>query len=65
MREARQVNLDVLVIGGGNAALNAAITARHAGRSVLVLESAPEVFRGGNSRHTRDIVMSTKGRAAM
>jgi tricarballylate dehydrogenase len=48
-------NLDVLVIGGGNAALNAAITARHAGRSVLVLESAPESFRGGNSRHTRDI----------
>jgi tricarballylate dehydrogenase len=55
MSEARQVDLDVLVIGGGNAALNAAITARHAGRSVLVLESAPEVFRGGNSRHTRDI----------
>ncbi len=55
MSEARQADLDVLVIGGGNAALNAAITARHAGRSVLVLESAPEVFRGGNSRHTRDI----------
>src|SRR5262249_25150087 len=26
-----------------------------AGRTVVVLESAPEVFRGGNSRHTRDI----------
>jgi tricarballylate dehydrogenase len=46
---------DVLVIGGGNAALCAAITAREAGRSVLLLESAPVVFRGGNSRHTRDI----------
>jgi tricarballylate dehydrogenase len=45
----------VLVVGGGNAALCAAITARRAGPSVLLLESAPEAFRGGNSRHTRDI----------
>jgi tricarballylate dehydrogenase len=47
--------LDVLVIGGGNAALCAAITARRAGARVLVLESAIKDFRGGNSRHTRDI----------
>lgn len=46
---------DVLVIGGGNAGLCAAMTARRAGASVLLLEAAPEVFRGGNSRHTRDI----------
>ncbi|HEU0116403.1 MAG TPA: FAD-dependent tricarballylate dehydrogenase TcuA, partial [Thermomicrobiales bacterium] len=45
----------MLVIGGGNAGLNAAIAAARAGRSVVVLESAPEAFRGGNSRHTRDI----------
>ncbi|MFN7086084.1 MAG: FAD-dependent tricarballylate dehydrogenase TcuA [Burkholderiales bacterium] len=46
---------DVLVIGGGNAALCAAITAREAGATVLLLESAPKAFRGGNSRHTRNL----------
>jgi tricarballylate dehydrogenase len=46
---------DVLVLGGGNAALCAAITARKAGATVLVLESAPIAFRGGNSRHTRNM----------
>ena len=46
---------DVLVAGGGNAALCAAITARRAGARVIVLESATRDFRGGNSRHTRDI----------
>jgi len=46
---------DVLVIGGGNAALCAAMTAREAGATVLMLESAPKEFRGGNSRHTRNL----------
>jgi tricarballylate dehydrogenase len=46
---------DVAVIGGGNAALCAALTAREAGRSVMVLECAPREFRGGNSRHTRNL----------
>ncbi|TMH05071.1 MAG: FAD-dependent tricarballylate dehydrogenase TcuA [Betaproteobacteria bacterium] len=45
---------DVLILGGGNAALCAAITARRAGRSVALLECAPKHFRGGNSRHTRN-----------
>ncbi len=45
---------DVLVIGGGNAALCAALTARQAGATVSVLERAPRHFRGGNSRHTRN-----------
>jgi len=45
----------VLVIGGGNAALCAAITARSRGLDVLVVESAPIHFRGGNSRHTRNM----------
>ena len=44
---------DVLVIGGGNAALCAAISARRAGASVLVLEGAPKFYRGGNTRHDR------------
>jgi len=46
---------DVLVVGGGNAALCAAITARRAGASVLLCESAPPPMRGGNSRHTRNL----------
>jgi tricarballylate dehydrogenase len=44
-----------VVAGGGNAALCAAITARQAGASVLLVESAPKAFRGGNSRHTRNL----------
>jgi len=46
---------DVLVIGGGNAGLCAAMTAKKAGATVLLLESAPKDFRGGNSRHTRNL----------
>src|SRR6201992_1237383 len=47
---------DVLVIGGGNAALCAAISAQRDGASsVLVLEAAPKFYRGGNTRHTRNM----------
>lgn len=46
---------DVLVIGGGNAALCAALMAREAGASVLMLESAPRAWRGGNSMHVRNL----------
>ena len=46
---------DVLVIGGGNAALCAALMAREAGARVLLLESAPREWRGGNSAHTRNL----------
>src|SRR5882672_8777290 len=46
---------DVLVIGGGNAALCAAISARRSGATVLVLEGAPKFYRGGNTRHTRNM----------
>ncbi len=46
---------DVLVAGGGNAALCAAIAARRGGASVLVCELATKFWRGGNTRHTRNI----------
>ena len=45
---------DIAVIGGGNAALCAAMTAAEAGAKVLILETAPKAYRGGNSRHTRN-----------
>lgn len=50
-------DVDVLVIGGGNAALCAAITARERGASVLMVECASREMRGGNSRHTRNLRM--------
>ncbi len=43
---------DVVVIGGGNAAMSAALSAREAGARVLVLEKAPEAWRGGNGFFT-------------
>ena len=49
------MDTDVLVIGGGNAALCAALMAREAGARVLLLESAPRAWRGGNSAHTRNL----------
>ncbi|HVZ00644.1 MAG TPA: FAD-dependent tricarballylate dehydrogenase TcuA [Dongiaceae bacterium] len=42
-------SFDVIVVGGGNAALCAALSARESGCSVLLLERAPEDQRGGNS----------------
>lgn len=47
--------VDVLVVGGGNAALCAAIAARRKGASVHIVEAAPKFYRGGNTRHTRNM----------
>ena len=52
MTRAVPERFDVVVVGGGNAALCAALSAREAGASVLVLERAPREARGGNSAHT-------------
>src|ERR1700675_1347402 len=46
--------VDVLVVGGGSAALCAAIAARHSGASVRLVEQAPASLRGGNTRHARN-----------
>lgn len=46
---------DILVIGGGLAALCAAITARRAGATVRLAEASPRSLRGGNTRHSRNL----------
>lgn len=46
--------VDVLVVGGGSAALCAAIAARRSGASVRLVEQAPVSLRGGNTRHARN-----------
>ena len=50
--DAQTGRYDVIVVGGGNAAMCAALSAHEAGAKVLVLERAPESDRGGNSVYT-------------
>ncbi|MCC5979168.1 MAG: FAD-dependent tricarballylate dehydrogenase TcuA [Salinarimonas sp.] len=51
---ARPDRYDIIVVGGGNAGLCAAVNAAETGARVAILESAPKTYRGGNSRHTRN-----------
>jgi tricarballylate dehydrogenase len=50
-----ETQYDVLVAGGGNAGLCAAISAARGGARVAVVERAPKAYRGGNTRHTRNM----------
>jgi tricarballylate dehydrogenase len=50
---------DVIVVGKGNAALCAALSAREQGAKVLILEAAPEDESGGNSRFAGGVVRFT------
>ena len=47
---------DVIVVGAGNAALSAALAAKEVCGPVLVVEKAPEFFRGGNTYFTGGII---------
>jgi len=46
---------DVAVVGGGTAALCAALAARRKGANVVLLDRAPPDQRGGNTRHSRNL----------
>src|SRR5229473_1044901 len=52
---------DVIVVGAGNAALCAALSAREAGARVTVLERAPVAERGGNSTFTAGAIRVAYG----
>ena len=48
----KERHYDVVVVGAGSAALNAALSASETGARVLILEKAPKHLRGGNSYFT-------------
>jgi tricarballylate dehydrogenase len=59
MAQGNENTVDVVIIGAGNAAFTAALAARRAGCGVVVLEKAPEILRGGNTRFTGGIFRFT------
>lgn len=52
---------EVIVIGGGNAGLCAAMKAAETVDKVVLIEKSPEIYRGGNSKYTRDIRCGREG----
>jgi tricarballylate dehydrogenase len=50
------MDYDVIVVGGGNAAVCAALSASEGAKRILVLERAPEDESGGNSRFTAGLM---------
>ncbi len=46
----KNMDYDIVVVGGGNAGLVAAIEAKNAGANTLLIEKSPKKSRGGNSR---------------
>ena len=55
---------DVIVVGAGNAALAAAVSAREQGaRKVLALEKAPRALRGGNTHYSGGLLRIAFDRA--
>lgn len=50
MEVKKRIDCDVVVVGGGNTGLVAAIEAKNAGAHVLLIEKAAKKSRGGNSR---------------
>ncbi len=52
MAQPTELEYDVVVVGGGNAAMCAALSAREKGARVLLIEKAPADARGGNCPYT-------------